>query len=123
MDVALWIAQILLALMFVAAGVMKATRPKDALEPSLPWVADFSASAVRLIGVAEILGGLGLVLPAATGIATVLTPLAAVGLAVVMVGAIVVHARRSEPQMIVVNLVLLTILLLVAWGRFGPYAF
>ncbi|WP_182112290.1 MULTISPECIES: DoxX family protein [unclassified Actinotalea] len=123
MTVALWVAQILLALAFLAAGTMKATRPKAALEPMLPWVADFSATQVRLIGVVEVLAALGLVLPALTGIAPVLTPVAAAGLVVVMLGAIVVHARRKEPQGIVMNVVLLAVAAFVAWGRFGPYAF
>lgn len=123
MNVALWIAQVLLALAFLGAGAMKLTQPKEKLEPTIGWVADFSQPAVRLIATAEVLGALGLVLPAATGIATVLTPLAATGLAAVMVGAVITHARRSEPQMIVVNLVLLVIAAFVAWGRFGPYSF
>src|SRR5690606_2505376 len=120
---ALWIAQISLTVAFVGAGLLKVTRSKESLRISLPWVDDFSQPTVRLIGVAELVGALGLVLPAVTGIATVLTPLAAAGLALVMVGAIVVHARRGETQLIVVNTTLLALSLLVAWGRFGPYAF
>lgn len=65
----------------------------------------------------------GLVLPAVTGIAPVLTPLAALGIALLMAGAVVVHARRAETQVIVVNLVLLVLAAVVVWGRFGPYAF
>jgi uncharacterized membrane protein YfcA len=64
-----------------------------------------------------------LVLPAALHIAPILVPLAAVGLALVMVGAIVVHARRKEPMNIAVNVVLIVLAVLVAWGRFGPYSF
>jgi len=122
-NTALWIVQILLAVAFVGAGAMKATQPREKLEKSLPWVADFSTPVVRFIGVAEVLGGLGLVLPAVTGIAPVLTPVAATALAVTMVLAAVVHARRREYSAIGVNAVLLLLAAFVAWGRFGPYAF
>ncbi|MCC2333804.1 DoxX family protein [Cellulomonas wangsupingiae] len=123
MNTALWIVQILLAVAFVGAGAMKAGQPREKLEGFLPWVADFSTPVVRFIGVAEVLGGLGLVLPAATGIAPVLTPVAATALAVTMVLAAVVHARRREYSSIGVNVVLLLLAAFVAWGRFGPYAF
>jgi len=121
-NVVLWILQWLLAVAFVVAGVMKSTQPKEKLAPKLPWVDDFSPATVRFIGVVEILGGLGLVLPALTGIAPILTPLAATGIAVIMVLAAVVHARRKEPSGIVTNVILLALAALVAWGRFGPYA-
>jgi hypothetical protein len=88
----------------------------------LPWVSDVSTPVVRLIGVAELAGALGLILPGAFDIATVLTPLAATGLAVIMVGAMRVHARRKEPQAIAFNAVLLIASALVLLGRFGPYA-
>jgi uncharacterized membrane protein YphA (DoxX/SURF4 family) len=122
-NIALWIVQIVLAAAFGFAGVLKATQPKDKLAGNLPWVEDFSAGTVRLIGVVEILAALGLILPAATGIAPVLTPVAATGLAVTMVLAAATHARRREPQGIAVNVVLLALTVLVAWGRFGPYSF
>ncbi|MBB5780486.1 DoxX family protein [Nonomuraea jabiensis] len=115
--------QALLAVMFGMAGVMKSTQPKEKLHARLPWVEDFSAGTVRLIGVAELAGALGLILPTATGIAPVLTPLAATGLAVVMVLAALTHARRKEPAAIAFNAVLLLLAALVAWGRFGPYGF
>jgi len=118
----LWILQSLLALAFLAAGGMKLSQPKEKLEASMAWVADVSAPTVRFIGTVEVLGALGLILPAATGVATVLTPLAAVGLALVMVGAVITHARRSESQQIVVNLVLLAIAAVIAWGRFGAWS-
>ena len=123
MNIALWIVQALLAVAFLGAGAMKLTQPKEKLVTSLAWAESFSPTSIKLIGAAEILGALGLVLPALTGIAPVLTPLAAVGLAVVMLGAIVTHARRGETPMIAVNVVLLALALFVAWGRFGPYAF
>ena len=123
MNVFLWILQAVLALMFVMAGVQKATQPKDKLVTRLPWVADFSQGTVRFIGIAELAGALGLILPAATGIAPVLTPLAASGLALIMVLAAITHARRKEPGAIAFNAVLFVLAVIVAWGRFGPYAF
>ncbi|WP_018636393.1 DoxX family protein [Parafrankia elaeagni] len=121
MNVTLWIIQGLLAAAFALAGVQKATQPKDKLVGRLPWVEDFSQNTVRFIGVVELLAALGLVLPRATGIAPVLTPLAATGLAITMALAAVTHLRRREPSGIAVNAVLLGLAVLVAWGRFGPY--
>jgi uncharacterized membrane protein YphA (DoxX/SURF4 family) len=123
-NVALWILAGLLAAMFLAAGAMKLTQPKEKLaESGMAWTEDFGAGAIKAIGSLEALGAVGLVLPAALGIAPVLTPLAAVGLSLVMLGAAATHLRRHEWQMIVVNVVLLALALLVAWGRFGPYSF
>jgi uncharacterized membrane protein len=121
MNVFLWILQGLLAAAFLAAGVMKATQPKEKLAPNLPWVNDFPVAAVKLIGVSQIAAALGLVLPALTGIAVVLTPLAAVGLGLIMVLAAVYHIRKGEYSSIVVNAVILLIAAVIAWGRFGPY--
>ncbi|GAB2869428.1 DoxX family protein [Nocardioides pacificus] len=123
MNVFLWILQALLAAMFAMAGIMKATQPKEKLAAGLPWVEDFSPGTVRLIGMVELLAAIGLILPAAVGIATVLTPLAACGLAVVMILAAATHRRRHEPGAIAFNAVLLAIAVVVAWGRFGPYSF
>lgn len=123
-NILLWVVAGLLALAFLAAGGMKLAQPKEKLaESGLAWVEDFSAGAVKGIGAVEVLGALGLVLPAVTGIAPVLVPLAATGLALTMVGAAVVHVRRGETQMVVVNVVLLLLAAFVAWGRFGPHAF
>ncbi|MCB0910137.1 MAG: DoxX family protein [Propionibacteriaceae bacterium] len=97
MTIALWIVNILLALVFLAAGAMHAFRPREALAESMAWTADSSDAAVKTIGALELLGAIGLILPLATGIAPILTPIAAIGLAAVMVGAIATHARRSEP--------------------------
>ena len=123
MNIALWVVTVVLALVFLAAGAMKATRSKETLADKMAWVEDFSSGTIKTIGVLEILGAMGLVLPAVTGIAPILVPLAAVGLALTQAGAVVVHARRGETANIVVNIVLLAMTLFVAWGRFGLYAF
>jgi len=124
MNLALWIIAIVLAVAFAGSGLMKQFVPKDKLVTAgQGWAEDFSTTSIRLIGLAEILGAIGLVLPAAVHIAPILVPLAAVGLALVMVGAAVVHARRNEPMNIAVNVVLIALAVFVAWGRFGPYSF
>ncbi len=97
MIVVAWILQIVLALAFLGAGGMKLARPKPALAGAgMTWVDDFSGNAVKGIGALEVLGAIGLILPAVTGIAPVLVPLAALGLALTMAGAVVVHVRRRE---------------------------
>jgi uncharacterized membrane protein YphA (DoxX/SURF4 family) len=116
MNVFLWILQALLAAAFLAAGATKLSQPKDKLRSRMGWVDQFEARSVKLIGGSEVLGALGLVLPWATGIAKVLTPLAAVGLAIVMAGATVVHIRRKEPAYPPIVLGVLAIV--VAVGRF-----
>jgi uncharacterized membrane protein YphA (DoxX/SURF4 family) len=97
MNLALWIIAVVLAAVFAGSGLMKQSVPKDKLVTSgQGWAQDFSPARIRLIGLAEILGAIGLVLPAAVHIAPILVPLAAVGLALVMAGAAMVHARRKK---------------------------
>jgi uncharacterized membrane protein YphA (DoxX/SURF4 family) len=122
MNTALWVVQVFLALAFLGSGSLKVVKSKAELAEAMPWVEDFSANTVRFIGVMEVLGGLGLVLPALTGIAPLLTPLAATGLAVTMLLAAATHVRRHEAvPFAVVNLALLAGAAFVAWGRFGPH--
>jgi uncharacterized membrane protein YphA (DoxX/SURF4 family) len=121
MSVTIWVLQILLALAFLAAGLTKLSQPRQQLATTMGWVEDFSGPGVRAIGALEVLGALGLLVPAFTGVATVLVPIAAVGLALLMVGAAVTHRRRGELPMIGINVVLLVLAVVVAWARFGPY--
>lgn len=124
MNIVLWIIASLLAAAFLAAGAMKLTQPKEKLAASgMGWTEDFNAGAIKTIGLLEILAAVGLVLPALLGIAPVLVPAAALGLVIVMLGAVVTHARRKEAQAIVANVVLLVLAAAVVWGRFGPYPF
>ncbi|MEJ1156186.1 DoxX family protein [Microbacterium marmarense] len=111
MIIALWILNGILALAFLAAGAMKALRSKDALRASggMEWVDGFSPAAIRLIGVAEVLGAVGLILPLLTGIAPILTPIAATALTILMIGATVTHARRHEKVVPTLVLTVLTI--------------
>ncbi len=124
MNVVLWIVAGVLAAAFLGAGLMKLAQPREKLvESGMGWAGDFSPGVVKAIGALEVLGALGLILPAVFDVATVLVPIAAVGLVLIMAGAIVVHARRKETPMVVINLVLLVLALFVAWGRFGDYSF
>lgn len=123
MNVVLWIAQSLLAGLFLIAGLTKATQSREGLAARMPWVEDFSDGQVRIIGIIEALAGIGLVLPALTGILPILAPIAAAGLVITMIAAIAVHLRRKEYPGIAFNVVLLLLAAFVAWGRFGPYSF
>ena len=116
MNVILWIVQVLVAAAFVVAGTMKLFQYERARE-RMGWVNDVPRQLVAFIGAAEILGGLGLVLPALTGILPWLTPLAGLGLVVVMLLASGFHATRREYPRIVPNLVLLLLASFVAYGR------
>lgn len=98
MLIAYWIIAALTALAVLGAGVFKLVRSKQQLAASgMAWTEDFGPTQIKLIGVAEVLGAIGLIVPMATGILPILSPIAAALLAVVMIGAAVVHLRRSEP--------------------------
>ncbi|WP_314452242.1 DoxX family protein [uncultured Microbacterium sp.] len=118
MDIALWIASGLLAAAYIAAGATKTLRPKEQLT-NLPWTKEYSAGTVKVIGVAELLGGIGLILPWLTGIAPVLTPIAALGLVLVQILAAIHHLRHNEAKSLPINVVLLLIALFIAIGRFA----
>jgi len=122
-NVVLWIIAGLLAVAFLGAGAMKLTQSKEKLAASgnMGWVEDFSPGTIKLIGALEVLAAIGLILPAALGIAPVFVPLAATGLVLVMIGAIITHVRRKEP--VIPPVVLLVLAAVVVWGRFGPYSF
>ncbi len=124
MNALLWTLQIVLAVVFAGAGAVKLIQPRDQLAKTLGgWVYDVPAWLPKPLGVAEILAAIGLVVPPLVHIAPILTPLAASGLVVTMIGAIVTHARRGEFANVAVNVVLAVMAAVVAWGRFGPYAF
>ena len=116
-NIALWVVQVLLAAMFLMAGATKLTQPMDALATQLPWTTAVPELLVRFIGLAEIAGALGLILPSALRIRPRLTVLAALGLVVVMVLASGLHASRGEFGMLPMNAVIAALAGLVAWGR------
>ena len=116
----LWIGQILLALAFLGVGYTHTLGFDQAsTRPGMTWLAAVGRDRMRIIGILEILGAVGLILPAATGILPWLTPTAASALEVLMVLAIVLHARRpGEGRNIVLNAILGVIAALAAYGRF-----
>ena len=121
MNLALWLATGVLAVAFVATGLMKLTQSKAALSTKVGWVEDYSPAQIKAIGAVEILGATGLILPGVTGVAPVLVPIAALGLAVVMIGAAITHIRRGERPFLLLNLVLFALAVFLAWGRLGSY--
>jgi DoxX-like family len=101
--------------MFLMAGAMKATQPREKLLKQRPWTENFSTGRVRFIGVVELLAAIGLIVPAASGIAVVfLTPLAAAGLVVMTLLAVPTHIRRREPAAVAFTTVLLLATAVVA---------
>jgi len=122
LNTAIWIAQGILAAVFLAAGLMKLTQPREALKEKTPYVEDFTDRQVKAIGTVEILGAIGVVLPAAIGVAPILTPIAACGLALMMVVAAATLIRRGEYSHVALNVVMFALAVFVAIERFGPYA-
>ena len=120
MNLVLWIIAGYLAAAFLVAGASKLFIPQEKLSkaPGAGWVLDFSAGFVKALGAVEILGAVGLILPALLDIAPILVPLSAVGLALIMVGAAIVTFRRHEFKHTLGNLTYLALAAFVAWGRF-----
>jgi putative oxidoreductase len=116
-NVTLWIVQLLLAVAFGMAGIMKSTQPIAELTAAMGWPGDLPSVVVRFIGASELAGALGLVLPSATRIRPLLTPLAAMGLVIVMLLAALFHISRGEWGALPVNVVLGGLAAFVAWGR------
>jgi hypothetical protein len=120
MNTALWIAAGVLAAAMLASGALKLALPREKLAAAGggSWAEDFGAGTINIIGVLEVLAAIGLILPALLDIAPVFVPLAAVGVMLLMAGAMVVHVRRHEARYVVANLVYLAVAAFVAWGRF-----
>jgi uncharacterized membrane protein len=119
MDIVIWVLQVLAGLAFLGAGILKSTQPIDRLAKQMGWVTRFPAAFVRFIGVAELLGGIGLILPAALKVLPWLTPVAAIALAIIMVGAVNDHIQHKEFNTIVPSIVLLILVVAIALGRFA----
>jgi hypothetical protein len=119
-NLALWISQGLLVVVYLVAGGLKVVRPRRQLVASgnFDWMKDSSDAGVKAVGWVEILGALGVILPWLTGIAPILTPIAAIGLVVVQLGALRVHLVRNERQPLPANVFLLLLAAFVAVGRF-----
>ncbi len=118
MNTTLWIIQGVLAAVFFMAGTMKAMLPKEKVREKVGgWVDGFSASTIKMIGLLEVLGAIGLVVPLLFDFYPVLTPAAAGGLVLTMISAAAVHSKRGEKKETAVNIVLLLLGLGVVVGR------
>jgi hypothetical protein len=114
----LWIIQCLLALVFTLADLMMLTTPKERIIQRVPWAEHIAPGPIKLIGILELLGANGLIAPMVTGILPWITPLAAVGLALTMVGALVTHLRHYEYPNLLLPFILLPLALFVAYRHF-----
>ena len=117
LNVVLWILQVVLALMYLFAGYQKTFGNLQVVVKSIFWVLSVPAPLVRFIGISELLGGIGLVLPALLKIRPQLTALAAAGLSLIMVGANIFHLVRGEFFVLPMTFVLLILVAFVAYGR------
>jgi uncharacterized membrane protein YphA (DoxX/SURF4 family) len=115
--ITLWVLQIGLGVWFTMVGYSHAFAPFDQVSQQATWMQDVPRALSLFIGYAEVAGGLGLVVPAATRIAPRLTPLAAIGLATIMMLAIAFHVVRGEASVIWIHSLLAGLALFIAWGR------
>ena len=119
MNIALWIAQILLGLAFTSAGIRKLTEPLDKMTKRWVWVSDFQLPVIRGIASLETLGAIGIILPALTRILPWLTPVAACGLILLMLGALVTNIRYKLYSATLYTVFLIALAFFVAYGRFA----
>jgi len=117
MNIVLWIVQGLLALAFLAAGFMKLATPVDEFAANMAWAVDVPPLLVRFIGLAEVLGAIGLIVPAVTRIRPHLTPMAALGIIAIMVLAAIFHLTRGEGSMVMPNIFMIAMAGFVYYGR------
>jgi uncharacterized membrane protein YphA (DoxX/SURF4 family) len=122
MNTIIWIAQGILAAVFLAAGLLKLTNTRAALKDKTPYVEDFTDSQVKTIGTVEVLSAIGVVLPGALKILPALSPIAACGQALTMIAAAATLIRRREYAHVPLNLVIFALAVFVAVERFGAYA-
>ncbi len=115
MEIAYWIVAGLLAAFYLYAGSLKVVRSQEQLRPMMGWVDQIPMPLVRTIGVLEVLGAAGLILPLLTGIAPGLAVAAAIGLVLIQAGGIVVHLSRGEARLIGLNIALLVAAAAAAW--------
>jgi uncharacterized membrane protein YphA (DoxX/SURF4 family) len=118
MNVALWIAQILLGLAFTSAGIRKLVEPIDKMAKRWVWVSDFQLPVIRGIASLETLGAIGIIVPALTRILPWLTPIAACGLILLMLGALATNIRYRLYPATAYTVFLVALAVFVAYGRF-----
>ncbi len=113
----LWVAQTLIALSFGAAGVMKLAMPIAKLAAMLPWTGQVPETFVRALGLIDLLGGAGILLPSLTRIRPRLTLAAAIGCLLLQACAIVFHVARGELANTAPNYVFIALIVFIFWGR------
>jgi len=118
LSIGLWVVQALLAVFFLMAGFNHGIRPIEEAVKSSPWITGIPPGLARFIGFAELAGAVGLILPAVTRIKPWLTPLAALGLAIIMGLAVPFHILRGEANVIGLHVIVVGLSVFVAWGRF-----
>jgi hypothetical protein len=116
-SIGLWFVQVLLFLLFAGTGFWKLTTPVTALAAKFPWMGEVSPSFLRMTAIADLLGGVGVLLPALTRIQPRLTPLAAIGCILLQICAIGFHVFRGEAARTPFNFVLVALAAFVLWGR------
>ena len=117
LNVLLWVAQVLISVMFIMSGYMKFTTPIPELAKMMPWTGQLPLAFVRFIGVVDFTGGIGILFPALTRIQPRLTVLAALGCTVLQILALLFHLSRGEANVTPLNVVLLALSVFVLWGR------
>jgi hypothetical protein len=125
MNIILWVAAGILALVALAGGITKTFIPKEKLEhhDGAAWTRSVSPAFVKTLGVLELLAAIGLILPAVVDVAPVMVPVTAACWVALMIGAIVTHARLDQFKLVLVNSVYLALAVFIAVGRFGPESF
>ncbi|MFI7004589.1 DoxX family protein [Nocardia sp. NPDC050175] len=125
MNITLWIAAGLLAVVALAGGISKTFVPKEKLAavPGGEWTEPISGGFIKALGVLELLAAVGLILPAALDIVPVLVPVTAACWVLLMVGAMITHLRDGGYKFVVLNVAYLALAVFIAWGRFGPQSF
>lgn len=123
MNIALWIVQIVVGLMFLLVGIMKSSQSIEALGKRMSYARILPAPFVRFIGIAELLGGIGVILPPLVHILPWLAIVAAIGLGIIMVGGVIYHLQHKETRQAITPLVLLILTLFIAIGRilYAPF--
>ena len=122
LNITLWVAQIIVAVLLLWAASVKLLKPINDIPAMWPWAGQVSSTLVRFTGVVDLLGALGLILPPVFRLKPILTPLAAVGVVVLMICASIFHISRGEGSQIGINIVVLMIAAFIAWGRFKTIA-
>lgn len=117
-NITLWIAQVLLAATFIWGGSMKLFQPIEKLSAMWPWTGQIPAALVKLTGIIDLSGAVGLILPSLLRSQPKLTPITAIGVIALMICASIFHIVRGEASVIGVNIFLAVIAAFVAWGRF-----